>query len=116
MANDKIFEETLTEDGFGVRIVARADASMTDWLSTLNSSIGLSVDAKVPGDSWREIFSDTVGLAYEDWASFAGYGVGFKVSEIEQTGDRSGRVRLKLKAKINGKKTTLDQTWVHFSV
>lgn len=112
----KIFEKKLTEDGFGIKVEARGDTSVSDWLDALNSSIDLTVEAKVPGDSWREVMSEGVGLAYEDFWTIAGTGVGFKVSQIEQTGDRSGRVRLKLKAKVAGKKTTLDQTWVHFSI
>lgn len=112
----KVFEAKITEDGFGIRVVAKGDTSVTDWVGTLNSSIDLTVDAKVPGDDWREVMSKGVGLAYEDFWQIAGTGVGFKVGEIEMTGERSGRCKLKLKIKAAGSKKTLDETWVRFSL
>lgn len=104
---EKIFEKKLTEDGFGVRIVAKFDTSIENWLEAMNSSLDISADCKVPGSDWREVVSRGVGLSYEDFWEIAGTGVGFKLSEIEQVGPRSGRATLKLKQKLAGKKSTL---------
>lgn len=51
----------------GVRIVAKFDTSITDWLDAMNSSLDISADCKVPGSDWREVVSKGVGLAYEDF-------------------------------------------------
>lgn len=112
---EKVFEKKLTEDGFGVRVVARFDTSIDDWLAAMNSSIDLEVECKVPGSNWTEVMSKGVGLSYEEFFEILGTGVGFKLGEIEQTGPRSGRVKLKLKAKIGGQKTTLKQDRFSFS-
>ena len=112
---EKVFEKKLTEDGFGVRVVARFDTSIDDWLTAMNSSIDLEVECKVPGSNWTEVMSKGVGLSYEEFFEILGTGVGFKLGEIAQTGPRSGRVMLKLKAKIGGQKTTLKQDRFSFT-
>lgn len=112
---EQIFEKRLTEDGFGVRVVAKFDTSITNWLDAMNSSIDLSADCKVPGSDWREVLSKGVGLAYEEFWEIAGTGVGFKLSQIEQVGPRSGKVTLKLKHKIAGKKSTLKKDTFTFT-
>lgn len=112
---EKIFDKQLTEDGFGVRVVAKFDTSITDWLDAINSSLDISVDCKVPGSGWQEVLSQGVGLAYEDFCEIAGTGVGFKISEISQTGPRTGKVKLKLKKKLGGKKSTLKEDTFSFT-
>lgn len=112
---EKIFEKSLTKDGFGVRLVAKFDTSITDWLAAMNSSLDISADCKVPGSSWQEVMSGGIGLAYEHFWEIAGTGVGFKISEISQTGPRTGRVKLKLKKKIGGDKSTLEEDTFSFT-
>lgn len=112
---EQLFKATLESDGFGVRVVAKGDTSVTDWLGAFNSSLDVTIDVKVPGTGWREVMSEGVGLAYEKFWEIAGTGVGCKISEIEQTGGKSGRVTLKLKSKVAGKKSTLEEEKVNFS-
>jgi hypothetical protein len=106
---EKVFDERLTKDGFGVRVVARFNTATADWLEAMNSSIHITAECKVPGSDWIEVVAKSVGLAYEHFEQVAGTGVGFKLSRIEQVGPRSGRVKLKLKTKVAGDKTTLKE-------
>lgn len=113
---EKIFEKDLKEDGFGVRIVAKFDTSIKDWLSAINSSLHIDADCKVPGSDWREVASKGVGLSFEDFWEIAGTGVGFKLSEVEQVGPRTAKITLKLKSKFGGNKKTLKQDSFTFTV
>ncbi|MBK8265702.1 MAG: hypothetical protein IPK80_30785 [Nannocystis sp.] len=90
-------------------MVARFDTSTADWLDAINSSIHITAECKVPGSDWIEVLAKHVGLAYEHFEQVAGTGVGFKLSRIEQVGPRSGRLKLKLKAKVAGDKKTLKE-------
>lgn len=112
---EKIFDKQLTKDGFGVRLVAKFDTSIEDWLAAMSSSLHITADCKVPGSGWQEVLSKGVGLAYEDFWEIAGTGVGFKLSEVEQTGPRTGKLRLKLKQKVGGKKSTLKEDTFSFT-